>query len=318
MPAGCQGGAARSVLGPCAPTEGRRRDTARPQREPTERAWQHPPPVLAGLADGNGMWCPQQAEVEASPWHLPPRRAFSAPAAIRRVLAPAAFPGSPSLPGPTERRGQRARAGSGPRAGSSKTLPSLGPAKARTPRPENQLQCQPGSGHPPCGDPALLAAGAPRLGQRHWHHSHTATSPVRSDGHRQLRGAQPALWQSPTAGGEAQTYPTGAQAAPGAAPQPGRAPRSPPEKQRPQPWGQRGPDAGSEGGPAAPAVLGVPISVPIAAPARPRGAPGVSVPPRPDSASYLVRRAARGAAPGGRTAGLGTGRPPARAGRGGG
>lgn len=210
VPAGCQGGAARSVPGPCAAHGGGRSGTARPQPVPTAGAWQRPPPFLAGLADANGMWCPQQAEVEASPWHLTPRRAFSAPAAIRRALAPAAFPGSPGLPGPAERKGQRARAKRRQRAKSWQQQDPAQPRASQSPHPTagegwpwgTQPQCQPGAGHPPCGDPALLAAGAPRLSQRHRHHSHTATSPVRPDGHRQPHGAPPAPWPNPTARGK--------------------------------------------------------------------------------------------------------------------
>lgn len=81
----------------------------------------------------------------------------------------------PREPPSEEGNGPGPSVGSGPRAGSSKTLPSLGPARSPHPTAEEggpwgtQPHCQPGAGRPPCGDPALLAAGAPGLGQRRWH-----------------------------------------------------------------------------------------------------------------------------------------------------
>lgn len=210
--------------------------------------------------------------------------------------------------------------GSGPRAGSSKTLPSLGPARARTPRPEKG---GPGAPSPTASPgPATHPAGTQPCSQRRPTAgpkalASAATSPVRPDGHRQPHGAQPAPRPSPTAQGKHNPTPQEPSQSHGAAPHSGtpasptaRALPGPAEKQRLHHRGQSDPDPGSEGGPAAPSVLGAPIPVPIAAPARSQSVPGVPEPPRPDGASYL--------APGGRTAGPGRGRPPAGAGRGGG
>lgn len=254
-----------------------------------------------------------------------------------------------------EGNGPGPSAGTGPRAGSSKTLPSLGPAGPRTPRPEK--------GGP--GAPSLIASPAPAThpvgtqpcSQRAPHGWAKGTG-INRHQPSETRRAPPAPRStaspmakphspggkhnpttSPTAWGGKHSPTTNPTARGGGTALHPRSPASPmahPHTRVPPPAPQPGHcqvlpknNGATTGVKATPIpavrgalpplpVPGAPIPAPIAAPARPRDVPGVPVPPRPDGASYLVRGAARGAAPGGRTAGPRRGRLPAGAGRGGG